>query len=179
MASYFFSMVLVRMLLRGPHAAKGTFNNYVDQLLAKLNHLSLSSGQLCTFYIINTLCSRDQAWNLYWIPTHLPLLVQVVIECPLTLTLRRAHTGENTRNFYTNQRIQQVYNRVSTPLKFLYHLIRFSDVFYSIHTDSKNRYTKFDGVWILINTFPFRQIFIVSLIVHWRCNALLVLNKWI
>ena len=54
-----------------PHAAKGTFNNYVDQLLAKFNHLSLSSGQLCTFYIIHTLCSRDQAWNLYWLPTHL------------------------------------------------------------------------------------------------------------
>ena len=44
-----------------PHAAKGTFNNYVDLLLNKSNHLSLLSGQFFTFYIMYTLCSRDQA----------------------------------------------------------------------------------------------------------------------
>jgi hypothetical protein len=40
-----------------------SFNNYVDQVLSNFNHLPPSSGQLWTFYLLSTLCLRDQAWT--------------------------------------------------------------------------------------------------------------------
>ena len=35
---------------------KGSFNNYVDQILPNFDHLPSSSGQLGTIFIIPTLC---------------------------------------------------------------------------------------------------------------------------
>ena len=39
----------------------GAFNNYVDQILLNLDHPS--SGKLWSFYIISTLCLRNQGWT--------------------------------------------------------------------------------------------------------------------
>ena len=68
------------------------FNNYVDQILPNFDHLPPLEW---TFYIIPTLCSRDQAWNFYWPPTH-PI---VVIEWPL-INLRK--WKENLVKTYQN-----------------------------------------------------------------------------
>ena len=61
---------------------KGSFNNYVDQILPNFDHLPSWNGQLRTFYILPTFCSHDQAW-IFLLTTNLPLLVHVVIEWPL------------------------------------------------------------------------------------------------
>ena len=50
----------------------GSFNNYLDQMLPNFDHLPPSSGQLLTFYILPTLCFRDQVWNSYWPPSTMP-----------------------------------------------------------------------------------------------------------
>ena len=48
--------------------------------------------RLWTFYIISTLCSRDQAWSFYWPPTHLFLSTLLVNE-----TLQRISTETNVQ----------------------------------------------------------------------------------
>ena len=51
----------------------GAFNNYVDQILSNFDHLPPSSRQMWTFYIIPTLCSRDQVLTFYCpLPTFCP-----------------------------------------------------------------------------------------------------------
>ena len=63
-----------------PNYDKGAFNNYVDKILPNFDPHTLSSGQKFTFYILSTLC-HVTSWTFYWpLP---PLLVYVVIECPL------------------------------------------------------------------------------------------------
>ena len=60
----------------------GTFNNYGDQILPNFDPLPTpSSGQLCTFYMMPTLCHVTQH-GLYINP-HSTLLVHVIIEWPL------------------------------------------------------------------------------------------------
>ena len=65
----------------GGLAARGSFNNYVDQILSKKDPLSPSSGQLWTFfkniYPLFTWQSMD-----FLLTTYPPLLVNVVIERP-------------------------------------------------------------------------------------------------
>ena len=57
---------------------KGSFNNYVDQILPNFDPLSPSSGQLWTFYMIPTLCPVTKC-GLSTDPLP-PPLVHVVIE---------------------------------------------------------------------------------------------------
>ena len=57
-------------------ATEGPFNDYVDTSLPFCNHLPTS---MWTFIILNL----DN--NLHFLTTYQPLLVNVVIECPLTI----------------------------------------------------------------------------------------------
>ena len=61
-------------------AAKGSFNNYVDQSQPSFDHLPPLSGQLWTFYIHMPFVHDDPGWTFLDIKP--PLLVHVVIECP-------------------------------------------------------------------------------------------------
>ena len=74
----YFENLLMQSHKKNVH--KGAFNNYVDQILHNFDPCP-SSGQLWTFDVIPTLCSCDQEWTFYVTPP--PLLVYVVIECPL------------------------------------------------------------------------------------------------
>ena len=69
--------------------SKGAFNNYVDQILPNFDPQP-SSGQKWTIYILTTLCHVNPC-GLSTDPNP-PLLVHVVIECPLSTALWQSET---------------------------------------------------------------------------------------
>ena len=60
-----------RIFLLFSNCNKGTFNNYVDQILSNFDPPSPSSGQKLSFYILSTLCHVTQ----HGISTDPPLLI--------------------------------------------------------------------------------------------------------
>ena len=61
--------------------SKGAFNNYANQILRNFDPLPPSSVQTWTFYILFTLCHMTpRGLSIDPLP---PLLVDVLIECPL------------------------------------------------------------------------------------------------